>query len=147
MSAFGVEEDVELRKLLKLQSRTLTDFLYNQGEPSMAEALQFNIVDSHSRLLCPCCGYPGYSNVPAYDKSGGIIGLCICPCCLWEPGFDDDQMASAEANQTILESLIAYRQRWVGLKKWRGKPEIRPIDWHPETQLEQLYNAAPHVRS
>ena len=74
---------------------------------SMSDARQFNVCDSIGRLLCPACGYPGYATEPAYNHQGGLAGTTICPCCLWEPGFDDNSHASATATDTILATLRA----------------------------------------
>lgn len=111
----------------------------------MPDARQFNIRDPQGRLLCPACGYAGYARQPAYDEHGGLAGVAICPCCLWEPGFDDDVNASAAAGETILASLHAYRARWSNPPHWRGRPSERPSDWDPQAQLTRLFARAPQL--
>jgi len=113
----------------------------------MVNALQYNIKDTDGRLLCPACGFPDYATHPAYNELGGIIGTTICPCCFWEPGFDDSRSASAHAKQTILETLQAHRDRWGSKLQWTGQPEIRPDNWNGETQISRLFELAPHVSS
>lgn len=112
----------------------------------MPDARRFNVRDPEGRLLCPACGWPGYAGEPPYSERGGLPGLAICPCCLWEPGFDDDVHASAAARGTILESLRAYRARWAGLPPWEGRDSERPSGWDGEAQLARLFEAAPHLR-
>ena len=112
---------------------------------SMTDASQFNIRDEAGNLLCPCCGFAGFSRAPAYDATGGVIGRAICPCCLWEPGFDDDAAASTHAASTILESLKAYR-RGHNFRQFKGRLDERPVNWDGDRQLEALFRLAPHVR-
>jgi hypothetical protein len=112
----------------------------------MTDARCFNIEDSDGRLLCPACGFAEYAAHPAYDGNGGIIRATICPCCLWEPGFDDAPGASAQAAETILGSLRAYRARWMAAPTWQGRGDRRPDDWDPDAKLVRLFDLAPHVR-
>ncbi len=109
------------------------------------DARRFNIRDAAGRLLCPACGFPDFASHAAYDERGGIIGRTICPCCLWEPGFDDDMRASADALGTIIASLLAYRMRWGGPCEWRGREGERPADWDGQQQLDRLRELAPHL--
>lgn len=81
------------------------------------------------------------------DEEGGVIGTGICPCCFYEPGFDDNPAASAEANDKLLDSILSYRKAWIeqGMP-WRGAPKAeRPTDWEPALQLARLYKAAPFL--
>ena len=110
----------------------------------MTDGRVFNIHDQDGRLFCPACGFAGYFSQPAYDEDGGIVGMGICPCCFWEPGYDDK--ASADAKPTVLESLRAYRASWAETFAWRGKHHLRPAGWDGKTQLEALLKRAPHVR-
>ena len=114
----------------------------------MTDARQFNVTDPEGRLLCPACGFPDYAGRPAYDDKEGLIGTTICPCCSWEPGFDDNPAASAAAQDTILGSLRAYRAAWNGgdTPQWRGRLAERPAQWCPKEQLERLFQTAPNVR-
>ena len=112
----------------------------------MCDAHQYNIRDDDGGYLCPSCGFPGYFEGPSYDERGGIIASGICPCCGWEPGFDDDPAASG-APDTILESLRQYRQGWMSrLPAWSGKMMVIPFDWDGRAQLARLFEIAPHVR-
>lgn len=111
----------------------------------MIDARQFNILDD-GRLLCPACGFPDYANEPAYVERGGLAGGAICPCCLWEPGFDDDAGASAGAKATILDTLRAYRSDWDGEPRWHGRLTGRPSGWDGRRQLARLFEVAPNVR-
>jgi hypothetical protein len=111
----------------------------------VADPRQFNIRDAAGRLLCPACGLPDYAHDEAYDARGGIIGTTICPCCLWEPGFDDEPAASG-APGTIIESLRDYRTRWDGAPAWRGLSSLRPREWDGAKQLAALFAIAPHIR-
>ena len=112
----------------------------------MEDARQFNIRDADGRLLCPACGCPAFSNEAAYDDRGGLIGAAICPCCLWEPGFNDTPGASADAQDTILISLRQYRAEWSRDFQWRGRESRRPLGWGAEGQLAHLFELAPNVR-
>jgi len=112
----------------------------------MEDARQFNIRDEDGHLLCPACGLPGFVCEVPYDARGGLAGSGICPCCMWEPGFDDAPPASAAAEDTILGSLRAYRAAWRVGTEWRGKAGGRPQDWDGAGQLAYLFSIAPHVR-
>ncbi len=106
----------------------------------------FNVQDDEGLWLCPACGFPGYSSAPAYtDEGRGLIGLTICACCLWEPGFDDDPNASRKARETPMTSLLAYRNAWATTFLWAGKPERRPPDFDGRAQLERLRILAPDL--
>jgi hypothetical protein len=103
----------------------------------MEDGRAFNIRDAAGHLLCPACGFPNYAYDEAYDERGGLIGITICPCCLWEPGFDDDAPASGEAKPTILGSLRAYRLKWRDGPVWRGRD--KPPGWSGSAQLTRLF--------
>lgn len=115
------------------------------------------------RYLCPVCGLPDYFDVHAFDNRGGCIAEGICPCCFFEPGFDDDPNASANAQPTVRESIRWCRQQWIshGMPWRRGTVEERialgvydpartsdnqPEDWCPQRQLERLLSLAPDLR-
>ena len=107
---------------------------------------EFNIQSETGTFICPVCGFPNFSRLEAYDKEeGGKIGTTICPCCLWEPGFDDNQLASAEAKATILQSVLQYRANWQVTSEWRGQKNLRPEDWNPASQLDELFKRAPFL--
>jgi hypothetical protein len=109
-------------------------------------ALQFNIADRDGDLLCPCCGMTDQFHGVAYDARGGIIGSDICGACLWEPGFDDDPMASGDALPTVMESLLAYRAKWLSEgASWRGAARSSPARWDGQKTLAYLVSRAPHL--
>ncbi|HEV7306462.1 hypothetical protein [Ensifer sp.] len=112
----------------------------------MSDSNPFNVRDLNGRLLCPACGYPDYACVPAYDTRGGLIGSAICPCCLWEPGFDDDPATSAKAEDGIVASLQTYRAAWGSALGWRGRMTEKPPGWDGERQLAHLFELAPGLR-
>ena len=112
----------------------------------MQDARTFNIRDEVGRYLCPACGFPGYFQGSSYDERGGVIASGICPCCHWEPGYDDDPLASG-GPPTILEALRLHRQGWSSLgPAWSGRPEDVPSGWDGRSQLEHLFEIAPFVR-
>ncbi len=112
----------------------------------MNDARQFNIRDRAGHLICPACGFPNYSSEEAYDERGGLAGTTICPCCMWEPGFDDNAHASTRAKDTILASLLAYRTGWNDGAQWAGRAAEKPSNWDGVRQLSQLFEIAPNVR-
>ena len=118
------------------------NFPYKQR---MVDPQQFNIRNDHGKLLCPACGFPDYVVTDAYDEAGGI-SLGICPCCLWEPGFDDNPAASSNAQETILASVKVYRAEWSGAAAWRGHADLKPMNWDAVAQLAHLMKVAPYVR-
>jgi hypothetical protein len=109
-------------------------------------ALQFNIADRDGDLLCPCCGMTDQFHGVAYDARGGIIGSDICGACLWEPGFDDDPMASGDALPTVMESLLAYRAKWLSEgASWRGSARASPAHWDGQKTLAYLFSRAAYL--
>jgi hypothetical protein len=108
-------------------------------------ARRFNIRTPEGDVLCPACGFPGYFQGLSYDDEGGLPGTGICPCCFWEPGFDDVPSASADAEETILDSLRRYRRRWWASPVWRGDGKLMPVGWDGKAQLERLLAVAPFV--
>lgn len=112
----------------------------------MNDARQLNVRDGLGRLLCPACGFPGYANTPPYDARGGLIGMTICVCCMWEPGFDDAPTASALAGETVLASLRRYRSAWDDQAHWSRRDIDRPDKWDGAEQLRRLFEVAPHLR-
>jgi hypothetical protein len=107
--------------------------------------LSLNIPDGEGGWCCPVCGHAGDLS-QSYDAKGGIIGRGICRCCLWEPGFDDDLKASADAQTTVRLSLLMYREQWHNLGcPWRGNSESRPEFWDPTPQMAALKKVAPQV--
>ncbi len=99
--------------------------------------------------LCPSCGLPGYFDATAWNADGrGIIASGICPCCFYEPGFDDDPTASANAMPTVRASILHYRAKWITMgMPWRGNDDYwltRPPDWNPVAQLAALAPVNAH---
>jgi hypothetical protein len=108
--------------------------------------LMFNVASADGNLLCPCCGMTDQFETMAYGVCGGIIGSGICGACFWEPGFDDDPMASANAEPTIIASLLAYRAHWTASgRPWRGTARPQPVGWDAAKNLEFLFMRAPHL--
>ncbi|WP_380783525.1 hypothetical protein [Sphingomonas sp. R86520] len=107
----------------------------------MEGMIQFNIRDEQGMLLCPACGYPGFSFNPAYFEHGGER-IVICPCCMWEPGYDDDDASSAT---DVLNALRGYRKGWHGSALW-ASPNDPPPNWDGQRQLLHLFKVAPNVR-
>lgn len=107
---------------------------------------RFNIRGRTGLYLCPSCGFPGCFNEEPYNENGGLIGTGICPCCLFEPGFDDNPAASPDAGLTILESIAKYRATWVAAgMPWRGAPTPAPPEWNPGAQLRDLVALLPAI--
>jgi hypothetical protein len=106
------------------------------------------IIQSADGYLCPVCGWPGYFRGDHFDdEEGGCIATGICPCCLYEPGFDDQPLASKDAKPTIGESITFYRQEWLdaGLP-WRGGDvTTAPDGWSAKKQLSRLFRIAPFL--
>ena len=116
-----------------------------------------------AQYLCPVCGFAGYFDEQAFDEGGGSVGNGICPCCFFEPGFDDDPGACAEARPTVRETIVTCRERWVadGMPWRRGTRQQRiaigvydssrcsddaPPGWSPTQQLARLLRLAPDLR-
>jgi hypothetical protein len=112
---------------------------------------------------CPVCGLPGYFGEDSFDELGGVIATGICPCCFFEPGFDDNPAASGTPEPTVLGSILACRRGWIedGMPWRRGTRDERiatgvyderrtsddaPKDWSPTKQLETLFRLAPDLR-
>ncbi|WP_299725208.1 hypothetical protein [uncultured Tateyamaria sp.] len=112
----------------------------------MKNPLSFNVTNDSGSLLCPVCGFPDFASSPAYSKNGGEIGVTICPCCLWEPGFDDCPAASARAKETIIASVKAYRRSWAVTKQWGGKRDRMPENFDSADQLAKLLEIAPNLK-
>jgi hypothetical protein len=102
------------------------------------------IRDNAGQVLCPVCGHAGAFDEHCFDARGGVIGSGICPCCLYEPGFDDDPGASAKAKATPLESIKAYRAEWIGEgMRWRSEHALPPGGWDGARQLADLLKLVP----
>src|SRR4051794_40134167 len=105
------------------------------------------IVRSGAQYLCPVCGYDGTFRGDHYDDKGGCAASGICSSCLFEPGFDDNPLASALASRTIATSIKAYRAAWLAEgMPWRGEDtKSKPANWDPGAQLARLFQAAPFL--
>jgi hypothetical protein len=112
-------------------------------------ASQFLINNDSGDYLCPVCGLAGYFAGQHFDDDiGGVIGTGICPCCFYEPGFDDDPLASGEAKDTIHASILSYRANWIASgMPWHGTNQHPPDGWCARVQLEQLFRPAPFLVS
>jgi hypothetical protein len=94
--------------------------------------------------LCASCGFPDYFTGKSFDENGPLIGSGICPCCMYEPGFDDIAGASAVGFDSPLLALQAYSKEWRqhGMV-WRGMGDWMPHGWNPETQMADWILHAP----
>jgi hypothetical protein len=108
------------------------------GMTKHVSPLQFNVFNEDGKLHCPCCGFADQVSRHPYEARSGSIGSGICGACLWEPGFDDDLMASSIAEPTILVSLLSYRAEWIAAEcPWRGSEKFRhPNGWSAHTSLQ-----------
>lgn len=87
--------------------------------------------------MCPVCGYP-YLSEPAYNVTiskdaplyDGEPSYEICPCCLFEFGYDDmDQGYTFEQ----------WRQKWIdGGMVWGNGKHTPPKDWNPREQVAKV---------
>lgn len=87
--------------------------------------------------LCPACGFPGYFGGESFGEHGPLIGTGICPCCQYEPGFDDSAAASGCAQDVPIDAIRAYSAAWFdGGMVWRGDPSAIPAGWDRQAQRE-----------
>ena len=77
------------------------------------------------KYTCPVCGWPELHQ-PARDESN-IPSFEICPCCCFQPGYDDDSQG------------LTYEQaraRWIaGGMKWWSASQPAPVEWSGSRQL------------
>jgi hypothetical protein len=105
-----------------------------------------SVQDKSGRFLCPVCGHAGTFDEHCFDERGGVIGSGICPCCLFEPGFDDNPGASARAKATPLQSIRHYRAKWIEERmQWRSGHDEKPEEWDGAPQLANLLKLAPQL--
>jgi hypothetical protein len=104
----------------------------------------FAIKNKTGHVLCPVCGHAGTFDEQCFNERGGVIGSGICPCCMYEPGFDDNPEASAKAKATPLASIKHYRAEWIeeGMP-WRSGQESKPDGWNAADELANLLKLAP----
>jgi len=77
------------------------------------DATIFNLPSSDPEMAtCPVCGFDQAFCANPFVESGGLIGMGICCCCFFEPGFDDSSDASG-APPSVAESIKQYRTRWI----------------------------------
>ena len=77
--------------------------------------------------ICPVCGYPELDQ-PAWDPNTGSPSFDICPSCGCEFGYHD----------ATLEAKERYRRNWVQKGAPWFKPELKPLEWSLQNQLEQI---------
>ncbi len=109
----------------------------------------FNVRDDSGQYLCPVCGLSGYFNGSSFGEQGTYIATGICPCCCYEPGFDDNPLASAQALPTVEASIRDYRSKWMrGGMQWQRDPtrHPRPAGWNAQDCLRRLFELAPFLQ-
>lgn len=107
---------------------------------------RFNIRAPEGDYLSAACGLAGYFSGESHDEAGPQIATGICPCCLWEPGYDDVPAASG-APERLLEALREYRSGWLSSgPAWNGKPDDIPPAWDGKAQLQRLFTVAPWLK-
>jgi hypothetical protein len=78
---------------------------------------------------CRVCGL--WQDEPPWDLDGKCPTYTFCPCCGVEFGYGDCTLAAART----------WREKWLaGGAKW-DNPKMKPDDWNPDIQLEQLPTA------
>jgi hypothetical protein len=153
MPEAAIDEPDVINRDSQFRARAITreefEIAWDAAHPE--NPLRFNIIDDGGQILCPCCGLAGQFSYPPYETHGGSIGCGICACCMWEPGFDDDTMASAHAKPSIKASLDAYRAVWIEQGyPWRTKPwrdNGRPENWDGRAQCDELLRRFPHLQA
>ena len=106
------------------------------------------IILSPEGYLCPVCGWAGTSRGGHFqDDEGGCIATGICACCAYEPGFDDNPLASKDAKSTIAASIASYRRAWIDRgSPWLGRDATPvPVNWTADDQLARLFRLAPFL--
>jgi hypothetical protein len=106
------------------------------------------IISSPEGYLCPVCGWAGtFRGDHFHDEEGGCIATGICACCSYEPGFDDNPLASQDAEPTIGASIASRRRAWIGQgSPWRGIDATPvPDNWSSKAQLDRLFRLAPFL--
>ena len=82
--------------------------------------------------LCDACGYPNLDQPQHYPDGEG--SLEICPCCLYQPGFDDLLAASG-----LSTSPEEYRRQWLAEgAPWRSDIVPPPPGWDPCEQVKAV---------
>lgn len=147
MPSAAIDEPAVINRDTQFRARAISreefERVWEAAQPE--NPLRFNIVDEAGQFVCPCCGLAGQFSYAPYRPTGGVVGCGICASCLWEPGFDDDQGASAKAAPTIRGSLVAYRAEWVEQGfPWRATTAA-PASWDGRAQCAELLRQYPHL--
>jgi hypothetical protein len=80
---------------------------------------------------CQACGYPRLYTPPF---THGVGSLEMCPCCFYQPGYDDVVLASGRDL-----SPPEWRERWVAQGvPWESKMVAPPDGWDPPLQLQNV---------
>lgn len=98
---------------------------------------RLNIQDADGKWLCPSCGFDAAFSGASFWFGGPLIGTGICPCCMYEPGYDDVTAASGVPEDKPLDALRAYSLKWRddGML-WRGRASLIPEGWDADAQIE-----------
>jgi hypothetical protein len=79
---------------------------------------------------CIVCGF-NKLEYPQRNKFG-YATQCICPCCGFQSGFDDD----AKDQPVTIEE---YRRQWISMgAQWFSSSTKKPLNWSLEEQLKRM---------
>ena len=85
--------------------------------------------------VCPACGYDHLWEDPAAYGTGSLE---ICPCCLFQPGFDNNAAASGGVT-----SPAEYRADWIAEgSAWKSDLIPPPDSWDPIAQVSRVIASA-----
>lgn len=79
---------------------------------------------------CRVCGYDFVDWFP-WGERGVDPTFGICPSCGVEFGYEDSSV----------EGILSYRQRWIARGAPWDKPEEKPNDWNLEKAMEGIPDA------
>lgn len=113
------------------------------------DATIYNLKSSKpGKFLCPVCGFDGAFDSETFTKSGGLPGMGICCCCMFEPGYDDRENLGGEF-PTVAQNIKHFQNKWIsGGMKWicLRDDHLKPIPWDPKIQLDSLFLHFPFLK-